>query len=58
MNSPMLQPENVAYQGSGGISGGNRSLGFLLDGCFYNRQEAAEYLQTASRAPAHQARSH
>jgi hypothetical protein len=109
MNSPMLQQENVAYEGSGGISGGNRSLGFrpafrnletgnvypsrfadgrlapvhtidglpdelvvarsasgkvtavsdsvqsgfLLDGCFYNRQEAAEYLQTISRAPAH-----
>jgi hypothetical protein len=108
--SPLnLQQENFAYKGSGGISAGNRSLGFrpafrnletgivypsrfadgrpapihmidglpddlvvarsasgratavsdsvqsgfLLDGCFYDRQEAAEYLRTVSRASAH-----
>jgi hypothetical protein len=106
-----LRQENIAYEGSGGVSAGNRSLGFrpafrnletghvypscfadgrpapihmidglpdelvvtrspagkvtavsdslqsgfLLDGCFYDRQEAAEYVRTASRAPAHQA---
>jgi|EndMetStandDraft_7_1072992.scaffolds.fasta_scaffold143379_1 hypothetical protein len=109
-----LRQENIAYEGSGGVSAGNRSLGFrpafrnletghvypsrfadgrpapihmidglpdelvvtrsasgkvtavsdsvqsgfVLDGCFYDRQEAAEYLQTASRAPAHQARAY
>jgi len=111
MNSQMLQQENVTYQGSGGISAGNRSLGFrpafrnldtghiypscfadgrpapihmidglpdelvitrsasgkvtavrdsvqsgfVLDGCFYDRQQAAEYLRNSSSAPAHHA---
>jgi hypothetical protein len=106
MNSTTLQQENIAYEGSGGISPGNRSLGFqpafrhretghvypsrfadgrpapvhmidglpeelvvarsasgkvtsvsnsvqpgfLLDGFFYDRQQAAEYLRTASGA--------
>lgn len=109
MNSPTLQQENIAYDGSGGISAGNRSLGFrpafrnletghvypsrfadgrpaaihmidglpdelvvarsasgrvtavsdsvqsgfVLDGCFYDRQEAAEYLRAVSHASAH-----
>ncbi len=94
MNSMMLQRENSAYEGSGGVSAGNRSLGFrpafrnletgrvypsrfadgrpapihltdglpnevrgsvqsgfLLDGCFYDRDEAAEYLRRVCRQP-------
>jgi hypothetical protein len=101
MNPVILQQENIAYEGSGGVSAGNRSFGFrpafrnsetgsiypsrfadgrpapihvidglpdelvvtrsaagrvtsvlesvqsgfLLDGCFYDRDEAAEYLR-------------
>jgi hypothetical protein len=50
----------IARSASGKVTAVSDSVqsGFLLDGCFYNRQEAAEYLQTASRAPAHQARPH
>ena len=114
MNPMILQRENIAYEGSGGTSAGNRSLGFrpafrnlqtghvypsrfadgrpapihmidglpdevvvtrsasgkvtavsdsvqsgfLLDGCFYDRQEAAEYLQTTSHVPAPQPSPH
>jgi hypothetical protein len=94
MNPTILQRENIIYEGSGGVSAGNRSLGFrpafrnletgsvypsrfadgrpapihvidglpgevrdsvqsgfLLNGCFYDRDEAAEYLRRVSRQP-------
>jgi len=107
MNSMILEQENIAHQGSGGVSAGNRRVGFrpafrnretgriypsrfaggrpapihvidglpdelvvtrstagkviavresvqsgfVLDGCFYDRDEAAEHLRMVS--PAH-----
>ena len=107
MNPAILKQENIAYERSGGVSAGNRSMGFrpafrntetgriypsrfadgrpapihmiddlpdelvvtrsatdkviavqesvqsgfLLDGCFYDREEAAEYLRTVSPIP-------
>jgi hypothetical protein len=107
MNPVILAQENITYEGSGGVSAGNRSLGFrpafrntetgriylsrfadgrpapihmidglpeelvvtrsaagrviavresvqsgfLLDGCFYDRDEAAAYLQRISPVP-------
>jgi hypothetical protein len=46
----------IARSASGKVTAVSDSVrsGFLLDGCFYDRQEAAEYQRTAFRVAAHQ----